>query len=136
MASLTIAIMKKTILLITCVCLLAGSLSSCWRNSMDDDNLSIAVTDSDDYYKIKAEFAEDKTRKVQKYLNKNFSPNEIFASEDDHMDITTKLWGDTWIYIKSSPGKLILRLDKDKNSKESYRRVKEVAEGLKEQLTD
>jgi len=128
--------MKKNILLVMCAFLMAGSLSSCWLNHMNNDDLSISVTDADDYYKIKAEYDEDRTGEVQTYLNKNFSPNDIFASEDDYMDINTELSDHTKLYLKSSPGKILIRLNKDENSKESYERIKKIGEGLKAELAD
>jgi uncharacterized protein YxeA len=128
--------MKKTIHFIAFALLAVSSFSACSLHNSNGDNLSFSVTDSDDYYKIKAEYDEDRTGEVQKYLNKSFSPNGIFTSEDDYMDINTELSDHTKLYLKSSPGNILIRINKDENSKESYERIKKIGEGLKAELAD
>ena len=92
--------------------------------------LNVGVSESRDSYKLHAEFNEDKTGKVQGYINRQIAPNVLFASTEEYFDANTELGDRTLFYIKSSPGRLLIKLDKRKNTRASYERIKNMCEGI------
>ena len=95
---------------------------------------SISISDNRDVYKFTAKYNKHKTGKVRSYLKEALSPSELFEPGDNYINMHTTLTDNTELYIKSSAGQLQIKLDKDENSRSSYRRIKKVCEGLKEVL--
>ena len=63
---------------------------------------------------------------------KNISPDQMGSSENDYIDANPRLDDNTRFYIKESPGRLKIRLDKRVNATASYYRIKKMCEGVKE----
>lgn len=102
---------------------------------IDRDNISISVSESDEWYKISADYPEKKTRKVQHCLDEYLEPSGM-SFVNARIDGDIKLDNKTYFYINTSPGTLKIKLDKRKNTAASYRRMKKLSEGLKEILAD
>jgi len=127
----------KTSFFLTAFCLISLSAFLLYSKfDVNRNNTSITITENDDTYQLAAYYNANSTGKVQRYINSAIKPNGLFASENDYMDITTTLADKTDFYIKESPGKLKIAIDKRKNSYASYLRIKKMCEGIKNVLGD
>jgi len=120
--------------------LIAGGLfflsvfSSChWHHHYHD--VSISINDDEDIYQLSARFDEGKTRAVDNYIKACTETNERFRY-GGHGDLegTLILDDNSKVYIKSREGRLKIKFNKEENSAESYERVKDMCEGIKELL--
>ncbi len=120
--------MKKNLstpaLVIIAICVLLG----CHRGGRH--SLDVSVSESRSSYKMQAYYNRSKTDEVQRYINRQLAPNGLFSSADDYFDAHTQLNDKTRFYIKSSPGRLVIKLNKRENSYASYVRIKNMCEGL------
>jgi hypothetical protein len=113
--------------------------SSCYNDSYfsNSDDVSISIRESDNVYKMTASFDKRKTRKVENYISDYTGDNGLFKSGGNIvMDATTTFGDNIKVYVKFSPGKLKIELDKEENSAEAYNEVKHMCEGIKELLAD
>jgi hypothetical protein len=122
--------MKKNLTLIAAVVISTCLFPSCLHHGRHHHNINISISESGDTYKLDAKYNEDKTGKVQRYINRQIEPNGLFASTEDYFDATTELKDRTKFYIKASPGKLVIKLNKQENSYASYARIKNMCEGV------
>ena len=104
------------------------------RFDLFDHNISITVSEDEDTYTFAAKYQSGQTAGVQRYINACISPNRLGDTESDQVDVTTSLPDKTQFYIKESPGRLKIELDKRKNSTASYYRIKRMCEGVKQLL--
>jgi len=116
--------MKMKTLLISQIAMLA-MLISC-----NNGDVSIAVKDEDDYYRFKAQFDDNLSPDVSRFLNDQLSTVRIDPEKDSK--IVTVLPDQTRITVESSPGEVMIYLDKDENSRDSYHRIKNLCEGVKD----
>lgn len=125
----------KTSFFLTAFCLISLSVFLVWTK-FEVNNHDAKVSESEDVntYTFSASYNADKTKRVYTYINKSISPDQLGNSENDYFDVTTSLNDKTEFYIKESPGKLKIILDKRKNSSASYYRIKEMCEGVKKLL--
>lgn len=117
--------MKRLLLSAIAGVFLLSALLAC----SDDHNMSISVTDSDDTYEFVAKFDKHKTKQIQDFINAKMAPS--MSATGNHVDITTKLDDNTQFELEESPGKVLIKLDKEANSEASYHRVKTMCEGIK-----
>ncbi len=96
------------------------------------NNVNIAVTDTDRWYEFSAHFSEDKTARVQRYINKSVGPDAIFTPANSQFDNDAVLADSTRFHLQSSAGNLAIRLNKQENSGASYKRVQRMCEGIRE----
>jgi len=122
--------MKKKLTFMTAAVLSICLLTSCLHHGRHHHNINISISESGNIYKLNAEYNEDKTGKVQRYINRQIEPNGLFGSTEDYFDVTTELKDRTKFYIKASPGKLVIKLNKQENSYASYARIKNMCEGV------
>ena len=95
------------------------------------DSICITISENDDIFKMSSYFKKDKTRKIQRYMNSQLGNESQGFFVNRKMDGMLTMDDQTTFYVKSSPGELEIKLDKDKNSEEGYARVKEMCEGIK-----
>lgn len=98
--------------------------------SCNNGDVRIAVKDEDDYYRFKARFDDNLSRDVSEFLNDHISPVRIDPERDSK--IVTVLPDQTRVTLESSPGEVMIYLDKDENSRDSYHRIKNLCEGVKD----
>jgi|GEM_PF-3522784 len=98
--------------------------------SCNNGDVSIAVKDEDDYYRFKAQFDDNLSPDVSRFLNDQLSTVRIDPEKDSK--IVTVLPDQTRITVESSPGEVMIYLDKDENSRDSYHRIKNLCEGVKD----
>ncbi|WAC14547.1 hypothetical protein [Dyadobacter pollutisoli] len=118
----------KLKLLTTGILMLA--LTSCW-NSHD---IAIKVEDSKDTYKFSASFNRSKTPQVERVINKFIAPTHV--ESDNGLDFTTMLDDRTALDIESSPGEVMIKMDKTGHNQVSYMRVKSMCEAIKEVISE
>ncbi|BAU55574.1 hypothetical protein [Mucilaginibacter gotjawali] len=115
--------------------ILSLSIFLVWSRFEDfNHNISITVSEETDTYEFSARYDRLNTRQVQAYINECIKPNQMGNSENDYVDATTTLPDNTRFYIKESPGRVKIRLDKTQNSPASCFRIKKMCEGLKQLL--
>ena len=125
--------MKKSLIILSTIVLSICLFASCSRHHryrIHDNNLDLTVSEFGYVYRLKANYNEDKTAAVQRYINQSIEPNGLFSSSEDYFDINTELKDHTRFSIKSSPGKLEIKLNKQENSYASYKRIKKMCEGV------
>lgn len=115
--------MKIKTLLLSQIAMLA-MLFSC-----NNGDVNIAVKDEDDYYRFKAHFDDNLSPDVAEFLNDHLATVRIDPERDSK--VITVLPDQTRITVESSPGELMVYLDKDENSRDSYHRIKNLCEGVK-----
>ncbi|GGH23744.1 hypothetical protein GCM10007423_06600 [Dyadobacter endophyticus] len=98
--------------------------------SCNNGDVSIAVKDEDDSYRFKAHFDDNLSPMVAEFLSDRISPIRIDPERESK--IVTVLSDHTKLTVESSPGELMIYLDKDENSRDSYHRVKNLCEGVKD----
>ena len=108
------------------------SLCSCRYHN--NHNTRISVNESGDHYQFYASFPEQQTGKVHRLINHRLSPNGLFASANDYMNITTTLQDKTTFAVKASPGIVEIRINRQGNSPASYERIKEMCAEIKTAL--
>jgi hypothetical protein len=115
--------------------IVALSIFLVWARFDDNNhNISVSVTEDDDTYAFSANYDRANTGRVEGYINSSISPDQMGNSANDYVDATTSLPDDTRFYIKESPGRLKIKLDKRANSTASYHRIKQMCEGVKQLL--
>jgi hypothetical protein len=115
--------------------ILALSIFLVWSRFEDfNHNISITVSEQRDTYEFSAHYDRANTTRVQAYINDCIKPDQMGNSENDYIDANTALPDNTRFYIKESPGRLKIRLDKTQNSTASYYRIKKMCEGVKQLL--
>jgi hypothetical protein len=122
--------MKNKLPVITAAVITICFFLSCSHFGRRNHGMDISVSESGNIYKLRADYNEDKTGKVQRYINQQIAPNGLFASTEDYFDANTELRDRTKFYIKASPGKLLIKLDKKENTYASYARIKNMCEGI------
>jgi hypothetical protein len=126
--------MKKGFILFAVVVLLTGMFSSCYY--YNDDDVAISIKDSYNEYKLSARFTKSKTREVQNYIENYTENSGLFTSANSEVEGAVTLDDNTKVYVKAKKGQLKIKLDKDENSQESYERIKDMCEGIKELLAE
>jgi hypothetical protein len=122
---------------LTTICLLSVVLFHCHsgRNKstvVSDENTSVEISENENLYKLEASFEKNKVMDVYRYINSSLEPQSLFTSEDDRVDVSMTLGDGTTFRIKAYGGELSLAFDKRSNSRESYKRIKELCDGVKE----
>jgi hypothetical protein len=125
----------KTSFYLTAFCVIALSIFLIWKKyEIYEGNIAISVNENEGTYKFSAVYDANNTAKVQSYINNKISPNGLFQSVNDYLDVSTTLTDKTQFHVKESPGKLKIELDKRKNTYGSYIRIKKMCEGIKSLL--
>lgn len=117
-------ISKAAVLLLSCFFL------SC-SGRRHNGNISIILSESDNTYKVIAEFDERKNRALERCMNKYLGNNSSMSFTNSRIDGDITLDDKTTFYIKKKSGFLKIILDKDKNSRESYDEIKAFGQELK-----
>ena len=109
-----------------CALSLCIAIISC---GFPDGSISITHSQYSHYYEMTAKFNPDRTAAVESWLNKELATGDMsFAKTEIDGNITLDNQGT--FYMKKSPGFLNIKLDKEKNSDEIYRKIRAVCEGI------
>jgi hypothetical protein len=125
----------KTTAFLLAFCLVSALVSyPFFKKKFNGDNISISVSESDDRYKISADYPKNKTRRIQQYLDDCLQPSGMsFVNARIDGDISPG--NGMHFYIDTAPGSLTIRFDRRKNSATAYRKMKQMGEGLGEIVT-
>lgn len=118
--------MKNLLKTKICLFLILGLFLSC----SSGNDLKISVTDSDDTFEFFAKYNERKTKKIKRFVNAQMAPAGSVTGDYVHIKELI-LEDNTQIELEESPGKILIKLDKDRNSDASYHRIKSMCEKLK-----
>lgn len=127
--------MKKLILV-----LIGGMLvTTCFfvfvfHKMISKENVSIGFRESNGSYRLIASYERYKTRKLEKYIDAQLHTH--YFTHKNRVDGMITLDDHTSIYLRTAPGKLYIKLDKQENDLYSYARVKKLGEGIKRKLTE
>lgn len=126
--------MKKVFLFVL-ICLL--TFTACIAYVMYkigySENISINISDSEDTYRISAKYQPGQSARLQRYLSDELH-SEVF--KERRVINYLVLGNGTRLYVRTSPGRLLLKIKKRENDDESYFKMKEIAEGIKYRLTE
>jgi hypothetical protein len=126
--------MKKNFILLAVGIFLTGMFSSCYNYSYNDDDVAISIKENSNEYKLLARFDKNKTKAVQNYIEDYTANIGLFKAGNNKVDGIVTLNDNTTVYIKFKKGRLKIKLDKEQNSEQSYEKIKEMCEGIKELL--
>lgn len=101
-----------------------------WARFNINDGFSTTVNDDPDTYTFTAQYDRRQTGKIESFINKSISPDQMGSSENDYVDANTSLNDNTRFYIKESPGRLKIRIDKRANTTASVYRIKKMCQGV------
>ena len=111
-----------------------ASSAIAFREFFSMGDIEISVSEDDDELEITAQFPKEKTKALQDYLRSQINLSDLtdlnavvikkYQTPDDEMTI----------YLKSKPGFIKIILDKHKNSREAYLKLKNASEGIKQVL--
>lgn len=121
--------MKFNFLIAFCLLLSTGFASP--KNNTGADKTEITISEDNDTYKMVAEFKEEKTLKIQKYMDECLKSSH-FSFRNTEADAVITLDDKTTFYMRSAPGRLTLKLDKKKNTAEVCARFKKMCQGVKD----
>ncbi|MGC3945725.1 MAG: hypothetical protein QM762_14590 [Chryseolinea sp.] len=118
------------------LCLMAIVLTQCntgktESTTISNDHTTVKVSETKTTYTLDASFPREKANQFYQYINNAVAPAAQFDFEDGDLETITSLEDGTQFRIKSQRGELQLIFDKKSNSRESYRRMKKIYEGLK-----
>lgn len=124
--------MKKillAVLILVIICVM-GAFGFIWYafHAIGERNISIRVNESEDVYRLYATYDRHKTGRIHRLLRDELH-NDLFRKNNVDADLT--LDDDTRVHIKTTPGKLVILLNKHENNLESYRRIRDLGEGVK-----
>jgi len=121
--------MKNPLVIVT-FCILLLCIYFAYAILVDNKDISLSITETDNTFQLSANYAKDKTPNVMQHFNDCIKPANI-TSVNYKPDTTLILQDRTEFSIKCSPGKFKLYLDKRKNSVASLVRTKKICEELK-----
>lgn len=132
MGKFKILYMKKVFfVLLFCTLCMAGFVTYVLHKMYSDNDISIIIKESDNSYRLSASYARNQTRKIQSYLNAQLH-STMFRNAK--IDAFVTLDDKTRFYVKTIPGRLLIKLNKKENDYESYFRIKQLGEGIKMKL--
>lgn len=113
------------------MCLLWMTVSC---SGFNDHDINIKISETENTYSMYAHFNPASTRKLQEYMDKKIGDRNNTSFVNSRIDGKLGFDAKTTFYLKLEPGELKIKLDKDKNSYESYSMIKKMCEGIKEVL--
>ena len=125
---------KQSLLLLACGLFVVASFSSClWHHR---HHSSITISESGDEYQLSASFDKNKSRKIQRLLDRELGRDYDASFQNECVDGEISLHDRTVFYIRSLPGRLKIVFDKSENSEESGEKIRELCEDIKDALED
>ena len=129
--------MKKILLLIFVgICFVAFCFISAVHkiHGSWDHDISIRVKENDNIYQLSASYDRERSGRLQRYIDAKLNTHHLF--QNSRMDATVTLDDKTNFYVKTSPGRLLIKLDKNTNDAAAYERIRELGEEIKQKLTE
>ena len=124
--------MRNPFAVMVSVLILAVSFSSCFRHHQH--YTSVTISDSRDEYELYASYDRQRTRKIQRLLDRELNVDFNRYFNNAHVDELITLDDHTTFYMRSLPGELKIRVDKSANPGDSWVKIQNVCEDIKEAL--
>ena len=83
-----------------------------------------------------ASYDRDKARKIQRLLDRELNVDIGRSGRNTHVDATITLDDRTTFYMQAFPGELRINFDKTRNSEDSWNKMQDVCEEIKEALEE
>lgn len=96
-------------------------------------NLSLNTIDTETGFKFIADYDEDKTGKIEKYLDSALN-NELPL--DQNIDLLVNLNSTEKFNLKAQKGRLEINFDKRNSSLAAYMKVKKLTKGIQKRLLE
>ena len=109
------------------ILLLCTSCSHFHRNA----NTTSSISEENNVYKMTANFDANKTKGIQDYIGQCLDGHSHISFLNSRADASITLDDKTTFYIRSKPGNLEIKLNKQENSAASYKKIKKMCEGIK-----
>jgi hypothetical protein len=133
--------MQKLLLVVAivafCVIGVFATIVSRWANhhrSFRSRDVSVSISESDTRYQLRAYYNQRNTARVERCIEQHLRAGHVFTHARMNADLV--LDDATRLYVKSKPGSLLIRFNKDENSFEAYRRIKLLGTDIKYEVTD
>ncbi|WP_316804760.1 hypothetical protein [Pedobacter nototheniae] len=97
-----------------------------------NNNLNVSIRDTNSSYDFKAEYPEDKTKNLEKFLDSAL--NEKLSLDED-LDLVITLQNGQKVDLKASAGIIEMNFKKAGSTAGGYLQVKKIAEGANKILT-
>lgn len=124
--------MKTRFLSIAGVLFFISVFSSCYWYHHNHD-VAVSINDDENQYQLSAHFDDRKTKAVENFIKHCAERYDAFRSDGgEDLDATLILDDNARVYVKSREGRLKIKFNKQENSVQSYEKVKEMCEGIKE----
>ena len=121
---------KRNLLYAGLILAIVIALSSCFH----DHGINITVNDDDDVYRFRASYDRDMTDEVNRIINKHLHGQHSTAFVHTFTEKEIRLDDGTNFYIRSGPGRLRIRLDRDDNSEENCEEIRAMCDEIKDLL--
>ena len=95
----------------------------------------VKISDSDHYYEMDAHFNKQATSHIDEFMDDKVGRSSNMSFVNTRIDGEIALDDHTSFYIRKYPGFLEIKLDKDKNSEESYLKIKSMCEGIRHMMS-
>lgn len=118
--------MNRLIILFVTIFLLTGSTAFSIR-----EKTVVSVLDTDDSYELRARFPEAKAKELRKAIDDAFQPDVLFGNSIREYDALLLLKDGTLFSLKLSNDRLVIKLNKKKNSEASFARMQRVFSAAK-----
>ncbi len=118
--------MNRLVIFFLTVFLLTGSTAFSIR-----EKTVVSVLDTDDSYELRARFPESKLKELKKAIDNAFQPDVLFGNSIREYDALLLLKDGTLFSLKLSNDRLVIKLNKKKNSEASLERMKRVFSAAK-----
>jgi thiamine biosynthesis lipoprotein ApbE len=102
---------------------------SCFRNKK---NTSVSFKENENKFEMNAVYKASRTERVDNYIQNKMKAITAFKNVDNNSNITLIEDAGAKFYVQSAKGNLHIKLNKNENSEQSYNRVKEMCEEIKE----
>src|SRR4051812_45000210 len=119
--------MQKLLLVVAivafCVISVFATIVSRWANhhrSFGSRDVSVSISESDTRYQLRAYYNQRNTARVERCIEQHLRTGHVFTRARMNADLVLD---DATLYVKSKPGSLLIRFNKDENSFEAYRRI-------------
>lgn len=103
-------------------------------NRLYHHDINIHVSESVHSYSMYANYPPGETRTVEEYMNYKIGNANNMSFINTRIDGQLTLDDHTTFHIKKYPGYIKIKLDKEKNSEQSYRHIKDICDGIKKVL--
>ncbi|MEN9686440.1 MAG: hypothetical protein RLZZ28_2226 [Bacteroidota bacterium] len=98
------------------------------------NGIAIKVNENDNHYRFYASYERYKAKKLQHFIDAKLHTNYFF--NNTRMNGQVVLDDHTSFYLRTTPGKIYINLDKHQNDDISYTRIKQLGEEIKIKLTE